>query len=527
MMPQRPSFGPPSPMPTPPTPNESAPNAESPFTTEREPVIESPFTRTPEPELEEPVTAPTLANFMHEDLHVEPSTIEDNTDELHLSDDLELDAPAEKEDERTTVNDNPLASFWTDTTQTQPLINPEQPYEAIDPDVAPRAEPSTATIEYFEASENGVAIDDFLDYMLENGGSDLHLSAGSYPMVRKHGEMIPIPNQTKLSGDDIARLITDIMTINQRNVFEEEWELDFAYTLPGKSRFRVNVMRQQGNVSVVMRTIPWEIKSVEQLGLPTVMREWASIPRGLILVTGPTGSGKSTSLAAIIDHANRTRKGHIVTIEDPIEFVHEHRMSVINQREVGTDTKSFAAALKHVLRQDPDIILVGELRDLETISVALSAAETGHAVFGTLHTQSAAETVSRLVDVFPEGAQQQVRTQIAATIQGIACQTLLKTYDGKGRVAATEIMVGTSAIRNLIREGKLEQIPSALQTGEKYGMQTLDSVLERYVREGKVHFEDALDKAHNRKELEQALGGRENIEKLDRQIRNNTGGIVF
>lgn len=452
-------------------------------------------------------------------------------DPMHSSTDIFIEDSSvedEKENETDTMEDpySAISQYWSSPDQEIPAINPEEEFDPIDPDFAPRDEPIEAKIQFIESS-NELSIDDLLIHMIDMGGSDLHLSAGTFPMIRHHGEMVPIPNYNKLSGEEIEQMINSIMTIAQRNIFEENWELDFAYSLVGKSRFRVNVMRQSRNVSVVMRTIPWEIKTVEELGLPPVMRTWASIPRGLVLVTGPTGSGKSTSLAAIIDHANRTRKGHIITIEDPIEFVHAHKMSVVNQREVGTDTKSFAEALKHVLRQDPDIILVGELRDLETISVALTAAETGHAVFATLHTQSAAETISRLVDVFPEGAQQQVRTQIAATIQGIACQTLLKTYDGKGRIAATEILVANPAIRNLIREGKLEQIQSSLQTSESEGMQTLDSVLEKLVREGKVHYQTALDKAANRKALEASLGGVEALEKLDRQIRNRHEGIVF
>lgn len=419
---------------------------------------------------------------------------------------------------------NPLSSFsWEDAPSDDKLDLEEDVTPAmtpITPSYAPKVESLTPSITVrMEEDENGLTIDDLLEEMLTLNGSDLHLAAKSYPMVRVHGEMEPLTQFPRLSGERIGRLITDVMTTAQRNRFDSEWELDFAYNLPGRSRFRVNVMRQRGETSVVMRQIPWEIKTVEELGLPEVIRDWAHLPRGLCLITGPTGSGKSTTLASIIDHANRTRAGHIVTIEDPIEFVHEHQKSVVNQREVGSDTKSFAAGLKHVLRQDPDIILIGELRDLETISIALTAAETGHLVFGTLHTQSAGETISRIVDVFPEGAQQQVRTQLSSTLNGVACQTLLKTMDGKGRAAAVEVMVGTDAIRNLIREGKIAQIQSSLQLGAKHGMQTLDVVLEKLVRDGKVSWKDAAEKANNRQDFIASLGGVEGAERLDRSIR--------
>lgn len=433
------------------------------------------------------------------------------------------DAPAPAAD-----IDNPLAAFHWDEQER----NPSEPLAPILPDHAPHSEHEVGLgiqVERAEEINEELHIDELLERMLELKGSDLHLSAKNYPMVRVHGEMTALEEFPRLSGEIITNAIQSIMTTAQRNKFDEDWELDFAYNLPGRSRFRVNVMKQRGNTSVVMRTIPWEIKTVEELGLPPVIRNWATLARGLVLVTGPTGSGKSTTLAAIIDHANRTRAGHIVTIEDPIEFVHEHRKSVVNQREVGTDTKSFADALKHVLRQDPDIILVGEMRDLETISVALTAAETGHLVFGTLHTQSAPETISRIIDVFPDAAQQQVRTQLAATIQGVACQTLLKTIDGDSRRAAVEIMVATDAIRNQIREGKIEQIQSTLQSGAKYGMQTLDSVLEELVRNGEVHWQDAAEKAANRIAFMDRLGGPEGAEKIQRIALNRKrgGGLAF
>ena len=249
-------------------------------------------------------------------------------------------------------------------------------------------------------------------------------------------------------------------------------------------------MQQQGSIGAVLRAIPWDILPLDALRMPSILGEFADLPRGLVLVTGPTGSGKSTTLAAIIDKANRTRKGHIITIEDPIEFVHQHRSCVVNQREVGEDTLSFAAALKHALRQDPDIILVGEMRDLETIAIALTAAETGHLVFGTLHTSSAGSTIDRIIDVFPPAQQSQIRTQLAASVQAIVCQTLCRTADGKGRVAATEVLVATPAVRNLIREGKLQSIPSSLQTGSKYGMHTLNQDLARLVDRRCHHVRD-------------------------------------
>lgn len=370
-----------------------------------------------------------------------------------------------------------------------------------------------------------ISIDDLLNAMLDMKGSDLHLSPNAFPMARVRGDMTPIEGYARLTADQIAQAINSIMTEAQRKTFDENWELDFAYDLGGRSRFRVNVMKQKRSISVVMRAIPWEILPIEALQLPPVLNKFATLPRGLVLVTGPTGSGKSTTLAAIIDKANRTRAGHIVTIEDPVEFVHEHQRCVVNQREVGEDTKSFAAALKHVLRQDPDIILVGELRDLETISVALTAAETGHLVFGTLHTQSAAETLSRIIDVFPEGAKAQVRTQLAATIQGIVCQTLIKTADGAGRVAAVEILLGTPAVRALIREGKEHQMTTALQAGVKEEMQTLDMHLESLIRAGKITFEEAIEKAQDPVYLKESLGGDEGLRRLARQRENQNWSL--
>lgn len=403
----------------------------------------------------------------------------------------------------------PARSLWAEASAV-PTPAPVASEKPILPFAAegPRLEASLPSVVFRNAEDSDtLSIDDLLIMMLDRDGSDLHLSARSYPMIRIHGEMERAGSLPRLSGKQIDTAIRALMSTAQQKKFDDDWELDFAYSLEGRSRFRVNVMRQRGETTVVMRVIPWEIKTVEQLGLPTVIRDWSSLARGLVLITGPTGSGKSTTLASIIDHANRTRKGHIVTIEDPVEFVHEHQGCVVNQREIGADTHSFAEALKHVLRQDPDIILIGEMRDLETIQVALTAAETGHLVFGTLHTQSAAETISRIIDVFPEGAQQQVRTQLSATLQGVACQTLLKTRDGKGRAAAVEIMVVNDGLRAQIREGKIAQIKSSLQSGAKLGMQTLDAALGVLVKSGKVSWKDAAEKATDPAEFIKDMGG--------------------
>ncbi|MHB8796745.1 MAG: type IV pilus twitching motility protein PilT [Candidatus Nanopelagicales bacterium] len=358
------------------------------------------------------------------------------------------------------------------------------------------------------ASDTGpeIAIDEVLLYLLEKSGSDLHLTVNAPPMIRVHGELEAVPGCSPLTPRQVQDAVYALLTERQKQRFEEAKELDFAYALPGAARFRVNVFQQQGSVGAVLRSIPWDILPLDSLRLPAVLGEFALLPRGLVLVTGPTGSGKSTTLAAIIDRANRTRRGHIVTIEDPIEFVHQHQLSVVNQREVGEDTRSFANALKHALRQDPDIVLVGEMRDLETISTALTAAETGHLVFATLHTGSSATTIDRIVDVFPPEQQGQIRTQLAASIQAIVCQTLCRTADGSGRVAATEVLVATPAVRNLVREGKLQSIPSALQTGSRYGMHTLNQDLADLVKAGTIDLSTAVEKCSDIGELQQLLG---------------------
>ncbi|PPK95994.1 twitching motility protein PilT [Kineococcus xinjiangensis] len=349
-------------------------------------------------------------------------------------------------------------------------------------------------------------VDDVLEAALELGASDIHLTTGSAPMVRLSGELHPLENFPELRPEDLQTMLYAIMTQKQRETFEANLELDFAYALASKSRFRVNIYRQRESLGAALRRIPFDIKPLEDLGVPPVVGSFSQLQRGFVLVTGPTGSGKSTTLAAVVDMANRTRRDHIMTVEDPIEFLHKHKSCLVNQREVGEDTKSFANALKHVLRQDPDIILVGEMRDLETISVALTAAETGHLVFGTLHTQDAAQTIDRIIDVFPANQQQQIRVQLASALQGIVCQTLVKRADGRGRAVATEVLVATPAIRNLIREGKTHQIGSAMQAGAQFGMHTLDQHLAELVRTRQITFEAGLEKAHAADEFRRLTG---------------------
>ena len=349
-------------------------------------------------------------------------------------------------------------------------------------------------------------IADLLHMVIDSGASDLHLVAGAPPVLRLHGDLVRLEEYPQLDPPTIRKMVYSILTQRQRERFEENLELDLSYSLPGRARFRVNVYYQRDSVGAALRLIPVHIKGLDELGLPKQMEQLALYPRGMVLVTGPTGSGKSTTLASLIDIINTTRQVHIMTVEDPIEFLHWHKQSVVNQREVGTDTKSFANALRHALRQDPDVILVGEMRDLETISIALTAAETGHLVFATLHTQDAPQSVDRIIDVFPPHQQQQIRVQLASTLQGIATQQLLPTRDGKGRVVVTELMTVTPAIRNLIREAKSHQIYSAMQAGGRYGMQTMDQGLADLVKRGKITFEIGLERCHNPEDFKQLAG---------------------
>lgn len=323
-----------------------------------------------------------------------------------------------------------------------------------------------------------ISLPDLLRQMTDLSGSDLHLTTSSPPQVRVHGHLQPLPNYRPLTPADTKQIAYSVLTDAQKHRFEENLELDFSFGLKGMSRFRANLFNQKGAVGAVFRAIPYEIKSFDNLGLPPVVKELCAKPRGLVLVTGPTGSGKSTTLASMIDKINNDRQEHILTIEDPIEFLHPHKNCVVNQREVNSDTHGFAQALKSALRQDPDVVLVGEMRDLETIEMALRIAETGHLTFATLHTNSAASTINRIIDVFPAEQQSQVRTQLSLVLEGILCQALLPKTGGGGRAMALEILIPNSAIRNLIREDKIHQIYSMMQTGqEKYGMQTFNQAL--------------------------------------------------
>ena len=348
-----------------------------------------------------------------------------------------------------------------------------------------------------------------LQEVVLQGASDLHMTVNAPPMLRINGSLQPAGSTAPWSREKVVSALFSILSEAQKETFEKNLELDFAYTISSDARFRVNMYQQRGSMGGAFRIIPTELKQLKALGVPESVGSFAQLARGLVLVTGPTGSGKSTTLAALIDLVNSTRADHIVTVEDPIEFLHHHKKSIVNQREVGADTHSFAAALKHVLRQDPDVILIGELRDLETISVALTAAETGHLVFATLHTQDAPQTIDRVIDVFPPHQQGQVRAQLAATLQGVICQTLVKRADGKGRVVATEVLVTTPAIANLIREGKTYQIVSMMQSGRAQGMHTMDQHLAELVSAGTITFEEAVEKAYDIDGLERLTQRRE------------------
>ncbi|HET7309878.1 MAG TPA: type IV pilus twitching motility protein PilT [Mycobacteriales bacterium] len=390
---------------------------------------------------------------------------------------------------------------------------PEQPSAPVSaPEAAQTAAPAAAEGAYGRSAleedsefEAGL-LTDLLIEVLERNASDLHLTAGARPTIRINGSLEQLEDKPMMTPPTIQRMMYAVLTQKQREKFEEVLELDFAYAVPGKARFRVNLYKQRDAVGAAFRLIPYEIKPLEELGVPPSVANFSMLPRGFVLVTGPTGSGKSTTLASLVDLANRNRRDHIMTVEDPIEFLHRHKSSLVNQREVGEDTWSFQNALKHVLRQDPDIILVGEMRDLETISVALTAAETGHLVFATLHTQDAAQTIDRVIDVFPPHQQQQIRVQLAGALQGVVCQTLAKTSDGKGRAVATEVLVATPAIRNLIREGKTHQIYSALQAGAKHGMHTMDQHLAELVKSGRISYDTGLEKCHHLEDFNRLCG---------------------
>lgn len=338
---------------------------------------------------------------------------------------------------------------------------------------------------------------DLLTLTTTRGASDLHLAAGTPPTIRLNGKLTRV-GDTPLTREEVHRMLSAILTDEQRARFEAEHELDFALERPGVGRFRANAFTQRHGQGIIFRLIPSRIQTLDELGMPSVLKSVAMEQRGLVLVTGPTGSGKSTTLAAMVDHANAHRDDHIITIEDPIEFVHESRRCNINQREVGPHTRSFGAALRGALREDPDVILVGEMRDLETIAQAITAAETGHLVFSTLHTNSASQTVSRIVDVFPPHQQDQIRVQVAESLLCVVAQTLVPTVDGAGRVAAVEVMLGTPAVRNLIRENKIHQLASVIQTGSKDGMQSLDQHLKSLVKQRRVSTEEAMNHAVER-----------------------------
>jgi twitching motility protein PilT len=336
-------------------------------------------------------------------------------------------------------------------------------------------------------------IDAFFKLMNEQGASDLHLVSGSQPILRLHGEMERIKYKL-LENDELKAMLYEIAPENKIKVFEETGDIDFAYEIPGLARYRANYFQQKWGVGAVFREIPSKILSAEDLGLPPVVKKFATLHKGMVLVTGPTGSGKSTTLAAMMDYANKNRKDHILTVEDPVEFVHKSQSCIVNHREVGLHTKSFSSALRGALREDPDIILVGEMRDLETIHLALEASSTGHLVFGTLHTQSAGKTIDRVIDVFPANQQAQIRTTLSESLKGVVAQNLFKRIDKKGRLAVLEILVVTPATSNLIREGKTFQIPSVIQTGKKYGMQSLDDAILEALLAKKIGAEDAYDK---------------------------------
>ena len=362
------------------------------------------------------------------------------------------------------------------------------------------------SIEQQENVASQITLPELLKKMTDASGSDLHLTTNSAPQIRVHGHLSPLAGYGPLTPADTKRLAYSVLTDAQKHRFEENLELDFSFGLKGMSRFRANLFNQKGAVGAVFRAIPYEIKTFEALGLPPVVQDMCKKPRGLILVTGPTGSGKSTTLASMIDKINVDRHDHILSIEDPIEFLHNHKNCVVNQREVAADTHSFASALRTALRQDPDVVLVGEMRDLETIEMALRIAETGHLTFATLHTNSAYSTINRIIDVFPSAQQAQVRTQLSLVLEGIMCQALLPKASGDGRVMALEILVPNAAIRNLIREDKIHQIYSMMQTGQdKFGMQTFNQALATLFHKKQISMDVAMQRSSNADELKELI----------------------
>jgi len=363
-----------------------------------------------------------------------------------------------------------------------------------------------------------------LEEMIEKNASDLHCTAGERPKLRIDGDIVSASVEDVLSPKDTLSLAYSVLTENQKKRFEMEDELDFSFGIQNLARFRGNVFKQRGCVAMVLRMIPFNVLTFEDLGLPAVVAQLADRPRGLVLVTGPTGSGKSTTLAAVVDRINKGRKGHIITVEDPIEFIHSHQSCIVNQREVGTDTKTFSTALKYALREDPDVILVGEMRDLETIASALTIAETGHLVLATLHTNSAAESINRIIDVFPSNQQSQVRAQLAFVLEGVMTQTLLQKASGRGRVMCAEIMVATPAIRALIRDDKIHQIYSSMQSGKKFGMQTMNDALYQAFVQRLVSKEECLRAAPDKNEFLRMIGEKPMEEQAIMQLEKQAAG---
>jgi twitching motility protein PilT len=389
-------------------------------------------------------------------------------------------------------------------------LAPQQPTDAgVAETVADGGGAGAVSVEMPGAADAGSSmpmhLDDLLRYAVSVGASDLHLTSMMPACIRLNGAIRPIEGCPKLDNESIRSMVFGVLPQVLRERFEAEHELDTSHSVPGAGRFRMNVFQQRGTVAAVLRSIPHEIPNFDTLGVPASVRSFTELRRGLILVTGPTGSGKSTTLASLVDIINRTKPLHIITIEDPIEFLHNHKRAIVNQREIGQDTMSFSEALRRVLREDPDVILVGEMRDLETVSMALTAAETGHLVFATLHTQDAPQTIDRIIDVFPTNQQEQVRTMLSAALEGVVTQQLIPNADGTGRIACCEVMICTSAIRNLIRSNKTHQIYSLMQTGGQYGMHTMDQELARLVRQGKISEAVAFDRCRNEDDLRNHL----------------------